>query len=103
MLDSISACSYPNRLHFTLPAGPPGRGPKRPAIHRPGRGIIAVLVGALGCRNATEPSPVAEAVPVAGDTAALTTGFAWTRATPESQGMCGSIRQLGCTKTLQQV
>jgi CubicO group peptidase (beta-lactamase class C family) len=103
MLDTISACSYPGRLHSTLPAGPPGRGLKRPAIHHPARAVIAVLVVALGCRNATEPSPVAEAVPVRGDTAALATGFLWTRATPESQGMCGSIRQLGCTKTLQQV
>ena len=62
-----------------------------------------MLVGALGCRSPTEPSRVSEAIPVRGDTATLTTGFVWTRATPESQGMCGSIRQLGCSKTLQQV
>ena len=73
-------------------------------INHPARGvIIAVLVGALGCRSPTEPSRVSEAVPVTGDTAALATGFTWTQATPESQGMCGSIRQLGCSKTLQQV
>jgi CubicO group peptidase (beta-lactamase class C family) len=34
---------------------------------------------------------------------ALIGGFSWTTATPESQGMCGSVRQLGCTKTLQQL
>jgi len=35
--------------------------------------------------------------------AALTDGFRWAPATPESQGMCGSTTQLGCTKTLQQI
>ena len=73
-------------------------------INHPARGvIIAVLVGALGCRGPTEPSRVAEAVPVTGDTAALATGFAWIRATPESQGMCGTSRQLGCTRTLADI
>ena len=75
----------------------------RPAINHPARGAIALLVVAMACRSPTEPSRSAEAVPVSGDTAALTTGFAWTSATPESQGMCGSIRQLGCSKTLQQL
>ena len=30
-------------------------------------------------------------------------GFQWGSATPESQGMCGSSTQLGCTKTLEQI
>jgi len=28
------------------------------------------------------------------------TGFHWTTASPESQGMCGTVKVLGCTKTL---
>ncbi len=30
-------------------------------------------------------------------------GFQWGSATPESQGMCGSTLQLGCTRTLEQI
>ncbi len=30
-------------------------------------------------------------------------GFQWGSATPESQGMCGSTIQLGCTRTLEQI
>ena len=33
-------------------------------------------------------------------TAAVAAGFTWGTATPESQGMCGSIKQLGCTTSL---
>jgi CubicO group peptidase (beta-lactamase class C family) len=36
-------------------------------------------------------------------TTAVTSGFTWSSATPESQGMCGSTKQLGCTKTLLQI
>ncbi|HEX3274537.1 MAG TPA: serine hydrolase domain-containing protein [Gemmatimonadales bacterium] len=35
--------------------------------------------------------------------AAATTGFAWGSASPESQGMCGSALQLGCTRTLADI
>jgi len=58
------------------------------------------LVGlALGCGNA-EPPDAPDAVPEMGIVAALPVGFRWGSATPESQGMCGSTLQLGCTKTL---
>jgi len=67
-------------------------------------GVIGVLALTLGCQTATEPTSVPEAVPVAKQPPAeLVGGFAWTTATPESQGMCGSVKVLGCTKTLQQV
>jgi CubicO group peptidase (beta-lactamase class C family) len=58
------------------------------------------MVLALGCASEppTAPDPPPPRVSV---TAALTGGFNWGSATPESQGMCGSTRQLGCTKTLQ--
>jgi CubicO group peptidase (beta-lactamase class C family) len=66
-----------------------------------------VLAMTAGC-GTTEPSPESTArtpattpEPVA--PAAATVGFRWLAATPESQGMCGSTKQLGCTRTLQQV
>ena len=66
-----------------------------------GRPIVAIplVVLALGCQ-VTEPRPESEAVPSVSMTASTTGGFHWGSAAPESQGMCGSIRQLGCTKTL---
>lgn len=36
-------------------------------------------------------------------TVALPPGFHWGTGTPESQGMCGSTKQLGCKKTLLQI
>jgi CubicO group peptidase (beta-lactamase class C family) len=69
----------------------------------PAAGVIGILVLSLGCRTATEPAALPESVPLTGDTVELTGGFVWTSATPESQGMCGSVKQLGCTKTLQQI
>jgi CubicO group peptidase (beta-lactamase class C family) len=109
MLDSISGASYRSKLWF----GQTARNPridrpnpehgKRGNMQRPAPAVIGVIILALGCRSATEPSPVAEAAPVSPDSTALAGGFAWTRATPESQGMCGSIRQLGCSKTLLQL
>jgi CubicO group peptidase (beta-lactamase class C family) len=57
---------------------------------------------ALGCSN-TEPPTAPEAAPPMSVPVATPGGFLWAAATPESQGMCGSIRQLGCTKTLQQI
>jgi len=64
----------------------------------------AVLAGALalGCGSSTEPNPSESTRPLK-QPLSLYLGFAWSRATPESQGMCGSIRILGCTKTLQEV
>ncbi|MBA3444868.1 MAG: beta-lactamase family protein [Gemmatimonadales bacterium] len=57
---------------------------------------------ALACNN-TEPPTAPEAAPSISVAAATTDGFSWSSATPESQGMCGSTRQLGCTNTLQQI
>ena len=73
------------------------------------RGSLSFLVLAMtaGC-GTTEPSPepttrtpATTPEPIA--PAAATVGFRWLAATPESQGMCGSTKQLGCTRTLQQV
>jgi CubicO group peptidase (beta-lactamase class C family) len=68
------------------------------------REIVAVaglVTLAIGCRI-TEPTP-APAAPEKRVTATALTGFHWITATPESEGMCGSIKVLGCTKTLAQV
>jgi CubicO group peptidase (beta-lactamase class C family) len=59
----------------------------------------------LGCAS-TEPSTTPAAAPLPPKVAAVvatTAGFKWGSATPESQGMCGSTLQLGCTTTLQQI
>jgi CubicO group peptidase (beta-lactamase class C family) len=62
-------------------------------------GVITLATFALGCRI-TEPTP-APTAPVKSVAATATgTGFHWVTATPESQGMCGSVKILGCTKTL---
>jgi CubicO group peptidase (beta-lactamase class C family) len=64
-----------------------------------------VVMLALGCAG-TEPStgpPAAPPPPKIMAALAATGGFQWRSATPESQGMCGSTLQLGCTKTLLQI
>jgi hypothetical protein len=70
---------------------------------RPIQGVVAspLVLLALGCLSpdeATAPEPT----PVPATTAAVTApvGFSWGSATPESQGMCGTTLQLGCTRTL---
>ena len=62
--------------------------------------MLAILLGALasGC-DRTEPPTAPSGVPPVSEVI-TSTGFHWTSATPESQGMCGSTLQLGCTKTL---
>jgi CubicO group peptidase (beta-lactamase class C family) len=64
---------------------------------------------ALGCQ-ATEPvkepgTPTGPETPppTPPPPTAPGAGFRWGSATPESQGMCGSATQLGCTQTLQQI
>lgn len=59
---------------------------------------------AAGC-SSPEPTAPPAAPPPRPITADITTtgGFTWGTATPESQGMCGSTIQLGCTKTLAQI
>src|SRR5215210_6140790 len=108
MLDSLPPNSYSSKLRSSDRTSPPDDrycgSRKRSAMRYPVPGVLGVLVLTLGCQTATEPTGLPEAVPVAKQPAAeLTGGFAWTTATPESQGMCGSVKVLGCTKTLQQV
>ena len=71
--------------------------------HRSWIRFVPLVVLALGCR-VTEPptAPQTPPAPSANAIAALA-GFSWATATPESQGMCGSVKQLGCTKTLLQI
>lgn len=82
--------------------------PPTPRPPRAGRGrrlappiiTIPLVVLAVGCRDLpTAPDPV----PPTSITATPAVSFLWGSGTPESQGMCGSIKQLGCTKTLQQI
>ncbi|HZA98171.1 MAG TPA: serine hydrolase domain-containing protein [Gemmatimonadales bacterium] len=78
--------------------------PPRPAPPRVLAALPLVAL-ALGCGQTDPPSAPTdppEAPP--GISAAITTGgFSWTTATPESQGMCGTTKRLGCTKTLQNI
>ena len=67
--------------------------PVRPILAIP---LVVLAIGCGGPDPATAPA-AAHRTTVA---AALTGGFSWSTATPESQGMCGSIKQLGCTRTL---
>src|SRR3954470_23140055 len=60
-------------------------------------GSLFLAALALGCQP-TEPT--APPPPPVRDVAPTGTGFHWVSATPESQGMCGSIKVLSCTKTL---
>src|SRR5919108_2706222 len=57
---------------------------------------------ALGCSD-NEPLTAPEAKPATRLAAAAVGGFHWGSATPESQGMCASSRQLGCTRTLEEI
>ena len=68
-------------------------------MKRAGPFALPLLLLASAC-GTTEPSPESVAKRV---TAAIAMPFAWQLATPESQGMCGSTRRLGCKKTIQQV
>jgi CubicO group peptidase (beta-lactamase class C family) len=61
---------------------------------------LVVLV--LGCGSEALTPPESDP-PETPPPAAPTGSFQWGSATPESQGMCGSTRQLGCSTTLQQI
>ena len=67
------------------------------------RSLAVFLFGVtLSCADLNEtPAPEDTALPVTA--AATSSGFQWTTATPESQGMCGTSRQLGCTRTLADI
>jgi CubicO group peptidase (beta-lactamase class C family) len=58
---------------------------------------------AFGCGNTDSPTAPEAPPPPSAEITSPTTSFAWTASTPESQGMCGSTKQLGCTKTLLEV
>jgi hypothetical protein len=62
---------------------------------------LPLLLLALGC--VTEPPSAPEATTPVSAPTSLIEGFNWGSATPESQGMCGTTRQLGCTKTMHQI
>jgi CubicO group peptidase (beta-lactamase class C family) len=62
---------------------------------------LSLLLLALGC--GTEPPSQQEDTTPDSVPTAPTEGFAWGSATPESQGMCGSTTELGCTTTLDQI
>jgi hypothetical protein len=69
--------------------------------------LLPLVVLAFGCATESPsqpdvPTPEAPddpppAPPVPAES------FRWGSATPESQGMCGTTRQLGCTKTLEEI
>lgn len=63
---------------------------------------IPVVVLALGCQ-VTEPPAEPHAQHQPSLEVAPTVGFRWRTATPESQGMCGTAKQLGCTKSLVEI
>lgn len=68
---------------------------------RPGP-LVCLLALTVGC-GASNPPTGPEAPPTIATATTSTTGFRWIVATPESQGMCGSTLQLGCTKTLDDI
>jgi CubicO group peptidase (beta-lactamase class C family) len=68
----------------------------------PSIAVAPLAVLALGC-GITEAPTAPVAAPRVSVAAATTGGFSWGSATPESQGMCGSVKQLGCTKSLSQI
>ncbi len=68
----------------------------------PGALTIALALAATGCGidppSSSDPETAPDSVPTG-----PSTPFSWGSATPESQGMCGSTRQLGCTTTLDEI
>ncbi|HET7425040.1 MAG TPA: serine hydrolase domain-containing protein [Gemmatimonadales bacterium] len=63
--------------------------------------LAVLLVGVtLGCGVEETTAPDRTPLPA---TAAASLAFSWTSVTPESQGMCGTTRQLGCTRTLADI
>ena len=67
--------------------------------------LVAFPLAALALGCGTEPESQPDVVTPTADTvtAASADTFRWASATPESQGMCGSTRQLGCTTTLDEI
>src|SRR5215216_3120113 len=77
-----------------------------PNSRLPRRLAIPLVLLALGCASESPPAPLSstpDTVPTDSVPTVPTEGFRWGSATPESQGMCGSTTQLGCTKTLEQI
>jgi CubicO group peptidase (beta-lactamase class C family) len=63
--------------------------------------LLTLLTLSLGCGTDTPSEP--ESTAPDSLATAPTDSFRWATATPESQGMCGSTTQLGCTTTLEQI
>jgi len=63
--------------------------------------LLTLLGFALACGSET-PSQPEDTAPDSLPTPPAD-NFSWTSATPESQGMCESATQLGCTSTLEQI
>ena len=68
-------------------------------------GAVAIVLAAaaLGCGTDQQPASPPEAVTPDSVPTGTAPGFSWGSDTPESQGMCGSTLQLGCTTTLDQI
>ncbi|HZN98638.1 MAG TPA: serine hydrolase, partial [Gemmatimonadales bacterium] len=66
---------------------------------------IPLILLALGCGSESTSQPEPESPTPAPDSVPTgpTQPFRWSSATPESQGMCGSTIELGCTSTLDQI
>jgi CubicO group peptidase (beta-lactamase class C family) len=60
---------------------------------------LPLVVLASGCQT-TDPPTTPDAAPRPSTALTATGVFSWGTASPESQGMCGSTKQLGCTRTL---
>jgi CubicO group peptidase (beta-lactamase class C family) len=66
---------------------------------------LPLLALAIGCGQTDPPSAPTDPPesPPEISAALAIGGFSWTTATPESQGMCGSVKRLGCTRTLANI
>ncbi len=65
------------------------------------RSALTMLLGVLGSGCMSEPTgPRLQTTVMNANVVDPVAPFRWGTATPESQGMCGSTKRLGCTKTL---
>lgn len=64
---------------------------------------LTLCLAACAEEEPTAPPAPAPSAPEVEAVITATGGFQWRTATPESQGMCGTALQLGCTTTLQQI
>jgi CubicO group peptidase (beta-lactamase class C family) len=89
-------------MRSSLPPSPPRRRAHgHPPVLAPPILVLSLVLFALGC--VTEPSTAPETTRRISAALTAAGSFSWRTATPESQGMCGSVKQLGCTTTLQSI